>query len=418
MLYSLEQISEFANGGPWSDTEYVSEGIRVVKVTNMRDGAISPYSDDNFLPLSKYESYKQHELKTDDIIVATVGSHPTQQGSVVGRTALVSEQFDGSFLNQNAVRIRVNASGLCCQKFLFYLTNTILFKHHIESRARGSANQVRMALGELKKFQFDFPDIDAQKKIAAILSAYDELIENNRRRIAVLEKLAEELYREWFVRLRFPGHEKVKLVKGVPEGWTPISLSELASFTMGQSPSSEFYNEIGDGLPFHQGVGTYGPRFPSHEIFCSTDGRLAHAGDILFSVRAPVGRLNIANRDLIIGRGLAAVRHKQNLQSYLFYLLKTHFANEDVIGNGSIFNSVGKDELVRFKIYNPQKGLDRQFNEIAAPIDKQMEALIASNESLRQTRDLLLPRLISGKLSVEELDIQFPPGMLEEGRVL
>src|SRR5207248_2603240 len=105
------------------------------------------------------------------------------------------------------------------------------------------------------------PELPVQRRIAAILSAYDELIENNKRRIALLEKLAEEIYREWFVRLRFPCHEAARFVKRLPATWKVKRFGEIASFTMGQSPPSESYNESGHGLPFHQGVGTYGERF-------------------------------------------------------------------------------------------------------------------------------------------------------------
>lgn len=108
---------------------------------------------------------------------------------------------------------------------------------------------------------------------------------------------------------------------------------------MGQSPKSDFDNTNGDGLPFHQGVGTYGDRFPVNETCYSVSGRTANEGDILFSVRAPVGRVNIANTKMIIGRGLAALSHKRGFDSYVFYLLKTAFANEDIIGTGEIFNS-------------------------------------------------------------------------------
>jgi len=189
---------------------------------------------------------------------------------------------------------------------------------------------------------------------------------------------------------------------------------EIANFTMGQSPPSESYNESGDGLPFHQGVGTYGRRFPQNVTYCTTKGRKAQKGDILFSVRAPVGRLNIADCEMIIGRGLAAVRHKNGNNSYLFYLLKVIFAREDIIGNGSIFNSVGKDELAKFPILQPDDELVTQFQRIAFGIDQQIGFLSRSVENLRKTRDMLLPRLISGKLSVENVDIQFPPGMAEE----
>lgn len=253
-----------------------------------------------------------------------------------------------------------------------------------------------------------------QQKIAALLSACDDLITNNQRRIALLESMAEEIYREWFLRMRFPGHENVKTEKGIPAGWSPSNLGSIATFVMGQSPSSEYYNEIGDGLPFHQGVGTYGERYPVHKVFCSSEGRQAKSGDILFSVRAPVGRLNIADVDLIIGRGLAAMRHRQGFNSFLFYLLKVTFATEDMIGNGSIFNSVGKDELARHPILNPPSPLIQKFQNIVVPIDSQLATLYASTARLISMRDALLLRLISSKLRVDQLDIQYPPSMTAE----
>lgn len=261
----------------------------------------------------------------------------------------------------------------------------------------------------LHKLMVRKPALPVQKKIAAVLSAYDDLIENNTRRIVLLEKMAEEIYREWFVRLRFPGHEQTTFHKGIPEGWEISELRQIAHLTMGQSPKSEFYNIKGEGLPFNQGVGTYGSRFPRKEIFCSTKGRTAQKGDILLSVRAPVGRLNIADCTMVIGRGLAAIRHKQGLNSYLFYLLKNLFLNEDVIGNGAIFNSVCKTELESLKFLKPSDLMAKKYNRLAKDIDVQVQKLLASVEILQQTRDRLLTRLISGKLSLEDLDIQFPP---------
>jgi len=251
-----------------------------------------------------------------------------------------------------------------------------------------------------------------QERIAAVLSAYDERMENNRRRIALMEKLAEEIYREWFVCLHFPGHEKVKLVKGRPPTWSPKNFGDIAAFTMGQSPPSSAYNETRDGRPFHQGVGTHGARFLLKQTYCNVEGRKARQRNILFSVRAPVGRLNMADCEMIIGRGLAAIRHRRGYNSYLYYLLKVALANEDIIGNGSIFNSVGKDELAKFQILHPGDDLVGQFDSLAAPIDQQIAILIKSVDQLIRTRDLLLRRLISGKLSVEHLDIQFSPGMV------
>ena len=122
--------------------------------------------------------------------------------------------------------------------------------------------------------------------------------------------MAQAIYREWFVHFRFPGHETATFIDSpigpIPENWEFQTLEQLAHLTMGQSPKSEFYNESGEGHPFHQGVKDFGPHFPTHRTFCTVEGRQAKSGDILISVRAPVGRLNIAPSDLTIGRGLAA----------------------------------------------------------------------------------------------------------------
>jgi type I restriction enzyme S subunit len=244
---------------------------------------------------------------------------------------------------------------------------------------------------------------ELQLKVSKILSNYDELIENNNKRIALLEQMAEQIYKEWFVRMRFPGYENTKFIKGIPEGWVVETLGKTVNVLMGQSPKSEFYNEDGVGLPFHQGVGSYGDVFPNHVTYCSVKGRLANEGDILFSVRAPVGRLNIADRKLIIGRGLSAMKHKKGYNSFLFHFLRHQFSREDIIGNGAIFNSVGKDELNGFKYFEPSDFLIQNFEKIVKPIDAEVKNLYQQIDQLRTTRNLLLPRLISGKLSVERL---------------
>lgn len=287
------------------------------------------------------------------------------------------------------------------------------FRGHLEQISKGTT-QDNLSLDKLLKLRFWFPDLDRQKKIAAILSTYDDLIANNQRRIALLESMAEEIYREWFVRMRFPGCGTAEFDKGRPRTWAQTTLGAVARFTMGQSPSSEHYNESADGLPFHQGVGTYGSRYPLHTTFCSVPGRMAKAGDILFSVRAPVGRLNIADTDLIIGRGLSAIRHVEGANSYLFYLLRVTFANEDMIGNGSIFNSVGKDELSGFQLLKPPAELVERFEKLVNPIDQELAVLYKQQDHLQATRDALLPRLISGKLRVDQLNIQAPPSMRAE----
>jgi len=181
--------------------------------------------------------------------------------------------------------------------------------------------------------------------------------------------------------------------------------------TMGQSPKSEFYNEVGEGLPFHQGVTNFGFRFPVDKIYCTITNRIAEPGDILFSVRAPVGRINLADKKIVIGRGLSGIRNKNGNQLFTYYQLKEMFKEEDTMGGGTIFKAVTKDDMLNIKFLSPANELLKLFNRNVEPISSQLENLIKRNVNLRRTRDLILPKLISGEMDVSELDIMIPEAM-------
>ena len=250
------------------------------------------------------------------------------------------------------------------------------------------------------RLKVSVPSFSQQDKIVEILNAYDDLIENNRRRIQLLEQAARLLYREWFVHLRFPGHEHAKIKDGVPEGWEKKPLSEIADITMGQSPKSIYYNEGGNGLPFHQGVTNFGVRFPSHQTYCTVQNRLAEPGDILFSVRAPVGRINITIDKIVIGRGLSAIRSKLGQQNLLFYALKSHFFKEDMMGGGAIFAAITKKDLHGVELMQAPDRIAEMFMEHVRPTDLQIENLQQTIDDLTPARDLLLPRLMNGEVAV------------------
>ena len=169
---------------------------------------------------------------------------------------------------------------------------------------------------------------------------------------------------------------------------------------MGQSPKSEFYNQDRQGLPFHQGVGSYGTRFVIDTTYSTSFTRIAEAGSILFSVRAPVGRLNITKNKIVIGRGLAAINHRSGMQSYLFYLLKERFFKDNIIGNGAIFASISKDELLGQKFIVPVDDLVKRFNTVVSDIDGKIAGLENQIMLLTESRDRLLPKLMSGEIEV------------------
>jgi len=281
----------------------------------------------------------------------------------------------------------------------------------------------------LQKTEWTLPELGEQNKIGDVLSAYDDLIENNTKRIKILEQIAQAIYKEWFVYFRFPrlrrgfggqaGHEKaksrserssatgIKMIDSktefgkIPEKWKIGRLSDLAKVTMGQSPSSDFYNETGEGLPFHQGVTNFGFRFPTTTTYSTEGARKADKGDILFSVRAPVGRINVASIDMIIGRGLAAIKSVSGNQSFLLYYLKYLFQTEDLIGGGAIFASVTKNDLNNFSVVIPNTSTIEKFESLIHPLDELILNISNKHLILKNSRDLLLPKLVTGEISVK-----------------
>lgn len=285
--------------------------------------------------------------------------------------------------------------------FIKYCMDTL--KLGMQGVSQGAA-QDNLSVEKLLTFDFRVPPLPMQRRIAGILSAYDELLENSQRRIRLLEAMARALYREWFVHFRFPGHEKIPRVASprgdIPKGWEVKKLKDACHLTMGQSPKSEFYNETGEGQPFHQGVTNFGERFPTDRLFCTVEGRIAEAGDILFSVRAPVGRMNIADKRIIIGRGLSAIRHKEGHQAFLWEQLRNRFTEDDMMGNGAIFAAVTKDDMQGIELVCPPSPLVAAAMKHFEPIHAELDALTKKISNLRRTRDLLLPRLLSGQVEL------------------
>ena len=298
---------------------------------------------------------------------------------------------------QRTYIIESKFSDILNTKFLSYAINQQLCL--LKSMSAGSTTKF-LTMRMLNNLCLFLPSVAYQNRIASILSAYDDLIENNQKQIKLLEETAQRLYKEWFVDLRFPGWENTKIVDGVPEGWEKLPLSSFADIVMGQSPKSEFYNTTHDGIPFHQGVGSYGKRFVVDNIFSNSYARIAEAGSILFSVRAPVGRLNITKNKIAIGRGLAALNHKKGYQSFLFYLLKDRFFKDDLLGNGSIFASISKNELYNQVFIVPNNFLANQYNIIVSNIDRKISIIDEQLNRLVKTRDGLLSKLMNAEMEV------------------
>ena len=392
---TVDDLGEIITGytPPIKKTEYFGDEYPFITPTDMTmDSRI--IQTERFLSQKGYEYRKNRLLPRDAICVVCVAS----LGKICMTTvpSATNQQINSIVVNQDKYN----------PYFVYYLLRTKA--DVIQSIAGGVATPI-VKKSTFASINVCVPPLPTQRKIAAVLSVYDDLIENNTRRIKILEEMASAIYREWFVEFRFPGHEQLEMVESelglIPQRWEVKQLGEMCHVIMGLSPKSEFYNETGDGLPFHQGVTDFGERFPTDRVYCTIQKRVAEADDILFSVRAPVGRINIANKKVVIGRGLSAIRSKNGNQTFLLQQLKDRFQEEDTMGSGAIFNAIRKTDLLGIPLLKPTESVIGKFEEIVNLIFAELANLTLKNANLRQTRDLLLPKLISGEIDVSELDI-------------
>ena len=384
----LSEVTEYITDGDHQPAPKSDSGVLFVKIKDIQDNRLA-FDNALFVPQEYYNRLpKNRKAEYGDTLYTVVGSY--------GIPAFVNHNIPFCFERNIAL---LHPNNRVIPKYLYYAVNNPIFYGNANNIANGSAQKL-IPLSKLAGMEISVPPIERQETIVNILSAYDDLIENNQRQIKLLEEAAQRLYKEWFIDLCFPGHETTPIVDGVPEGWEHKTFAQIADVVMGQSPKSEFYNQEERGLPFHQGVGSYGTRFVIDGTYSTSYTRIAEPGSILFSVRAPVGRLNITKNKVVIGRGLAAINHRSRMQSYLFYLLKERFFKDNIIGNGAIFASISKDELLGQKFVVPTDALVERFNAVANDVDTKIAGLAEQIALLTEARDRLLPKLMSGEMEV------------------
>jgi type I restriction enzyme, S subunit len=297
-------------------------------------------------------------------------------------------------------------SGVSNPDYIYYLTTEDSIVQPAIKSMVGASGRQRANESVVRNLQITLPPLPIQDKIAEVLSNYDDLIEGNNRRIQILESMAAKIYTEWFVHYRYPGSENVPLVDSggeygeIPLGWEVRKLGDIADLVMGQSPKSEYYNSEQVGLPFHQGVADFQEIYPKDRIFSTSGNRFANKGDLLFSVRAPVGKMNLANKKIILGRGLASIRHKLDFQSVLISMFLNKFTEKDMIGNGAIYKSVNKNEIESLEFIYPPVELQKKLEVILQEYFNEKAMLSEINQNLKKSRDLLIPQLVGGLLEV------------------
>ena len=427
--------------------DYVQVGTPIITVEHLGDNRIihidTPFvSDEDRIRLSKYH------LQEGDIVFSRVGS--------VDRRAIVRKEENGWLFSGRCLRVRADKEKID-PLYLSYFFGLEAFKKYIRGIAVG-ATMPSINTKILSDIPIYYPEsLEAQREIAKTFYAIDEKIEINSKSNQTLEAIAQTLFKSWFVDFDpvkakilvlaaggsaeaaeraamcaisardeaslntlqteqpeaydelaktaslFPSAMQDSQLGEIPVGWEVGTLGDTYNVVMGQSPKGDTYNEVKEGQLFFQGRAEFGWRYPTPRLYTSSPKRVASKGDILMSVRAPVGDLNIALEDCCIGRGLSALRHNSGSTSFTYYQLKSLQTQLDRFnGEGTVFGSINQKDLKGLQVINPCSISIEAFNKFSLSLDKEIESRAIESMSLSELRDTLLPKLLSGELTVTD----------------
>ena len=331
----------------------------------------------------------------------------------IGVATYIADDFEYVLLGYHCALITPNPA-IVDGKYLNAFMHTRYIQKYFENNASGSGQRYTLSNDTIGNIPVLIPSIEEQRTIGKVLADIDCKIELNKLINDNLEAMAKQLYDYWFVQFDFPNEEgkpykssggtmvwNEKLKRKIPQGWSNGILSDVANITMGQSPDGSSYNEDGEGIIFYQGSTDFGLRFPDIRQYTTSPSRYANKGDILMSVRAPVGALNIANNDCCIGRGLSALSSKIGSMTHLYYLMNDfRLKFEGMNSAGTTFGSITKNELFSLPVIIPTKSVFSEFEQVCEPIFYKQMIIGEEINALTKQRDELLPLLMNGQASV------------------
>jgi len=400
-----QNVLDFGEMPSGWDGEIFSEAVDINPVRNLRKG--QPCKFISMADLREHNKKIQGYVSRKYAGGSRFANNDTLMARITpclenGKTAYVDILETNEIAGGSAEFIVLSGKeGKTIDQFVYYLVTSPYVRDAAIKAMTGTSGRQRVDGDVFNKLLVALPPHNEQKAVAKILSDLDEKIELNQRMIKTLEAIAQALFKRWFVDLEFPGYQGAKFKNGLPENWREGKLADICDIIMGQSPPGETYNESGEGMPFYQGNRDFGYRFPTPRVFCSAPTRFAESGDILISVRAPVGALNIAREKCCIGRGLAALRMRQYSNGFLLYFLYTQSDLWDRYNSeGTVFGCLNKSEFSKIDIIVPAEGVLRQFDALIVPIEENIRCCEYQNRQLMQIRDSLLPKLMSGEIRV------------------
>ena len=384
MNYKTYKISELIDEiamGPFGSNikveSFVDDGVPVLNGSNLEGFQLGEKSF-RYVTEEKASSLGRANAHRGDIII-------THRGTL-GQIVYIPQtsKYDRYIISQSQFRIKCNEKVL--PEYLVYYFHTPIGQHKLLSNAsQVGVPALARPSSTFQKIEVEIPDLDIQRRVVNIINSLQNKIALNNKINDNLEQQAKTLYKEWF--------------DASQSFMTDGKLSDIAIITMGQSPNGKSYNEQGEGEVFYQGRAEFGSRFPTRRLYTTEPKRMAETGDVLLSVRAPVGDMNIAYEKCCIGRGLAAVHSKTGNSSFLLYTMFGLKTQLDVFnGEGTVFGSINREALAAMPVQIPSNEAIAQFEKVVRPMDDLIKTNYEENCRLEELRNSLLPKLMAGEM--------------------
>lgn len=377
------------------------ENYYLLSAKNVKDGNIIISNVDRTISLETLNRLrKRTKMSKGDVVVTTVGT--------IGEVALITDD-NPNYEFQRSVGILKPNKEIIDSRYLKFVLQSNSMQTYLSNNATGAA-QPCLFISFLKKIKVEFPNIGTQRKIAEVLSTYDDLIENNNKRIELLENMAQELYKEWFVRFRFPGHKTAKFENGIPEGWERDKISKYYDTCSGGTPSRANYDYYINGTfpwvktgEIQDSIIIDTEEYITEKAIRESSAKLLPTKSLAMAMYGVnIGKLAYFDTQMTCNQACCVFSDKRDFSSkhYLFYYLMSIREYLLLIGFGAAQQNLSQDLIRNIKIIMPPKGIVAKFEDYIDNIYCNIKNLMLKNKNLKTQRDLLLPRLMSGKLEV------------------
>ena len=397
----LGDIATCIQPGPFGsqlhNSDYSKEGTPIIMPKDIVGGAIVhsgllKVSEEHVKRLSRHQVYE------GNLMVARKGD--------VRKCAYITANENGWMTGSNCLKVVLDESK-CYPKFIYYQLRSEHIGRWLEKVSIG-ATMPSLNTGLLSGIEMVLPPIEIQKQIAGILSVYDDLIENNQKQIKLLEEAAQRLYKEWFVDLRFPGHENTKIVDGVPEGWNICPFSSKVDIMSGGTPKTSISDYYNGRIPFYTPKDSDGAFFAYKTQINITEGGLKNCNSrlyppktVIITARGTVGKTTILAVPMAMNQSCYALKMKENdAPYYLFFALNNEIKALQTMANGGVFNTIIGKTFDSINIQIPKDPLIYGFEKTVRPFMEQIKNKLQANSKLVEARNRLLLKMMNGEVEV------------------